>query len=247
MTLVSAIIKRAYRESNLIAINATPSPAQAEEGLERLASLIAALLGFEVGTQLLDWPIGNQNVQGDIDWTEDRWRYAVANVRLLPNTTGPQTVYLPPDPQDGTRIAIADARGLLAANPYTLDANGRVIEGQLTLLLNTASLERAWMYRADKGQWVRLTTLVAEDEMAFPLEFDDFFITKLAMRLNPLYGRSMPESTAMTLMSMQEKLRARYRQNRDVPADLGAVFMTEGHDRQYRNQGLSRGRNSWMT
>jgi hypothetical protein len=247
MTQVSAIIKRAYREGNLIAIGAEPSTAQAEEALDRLNALIAALMGFEVGTDLLDWPLGNDNVQGNIDWAEDRWRYVINNARLIPNMASPQTVFLPPEPQDGTRVAVVDPRQLLATYPLTLDGNGRVIEDVTSLTLNTAGLDRQWFYRADLGKWVVVSLLASGDQMPFPLAFDDFFITKLAMRLNPLYGRSMPDASVATLVSMQEKLRARYTQNRDVPADLGAVMMTEGFDRNYRARGIARGRNSWMT
>lgn len=244
--LVSRVIQQAYRESNLIALEADPSANQTTEALERLNSLIAALIGFEVGDALFDWPVGTENLVASTTWNSDQWERVIAQARIIVNLQQASTLYLPPDPDDGARLAIVDPRGLLATYPYTLDANGRIIEGATTITLSTANLTREWLYRADLGQWVRFSTLVSSDELPFPAAFDDFFITKLAMRLNPRYGRSIDEQTALMLSSQESKLRARYHQTRAVPADLGAVFLTEGHDRNYRAQGTSRGRNSWM-
>lgn len=249
MTLVSAIINRAYRESNLIQLGATASAEQQTEALDRLNTMIAALLGYEVGDQLLDWPIGNDNRQGTTDWSEEKWKYAEPNVRLIVNTASPQTIYLPPEPCDGALLAVIDPRNLLASTPYTLNANTRTIEGATSIVLSAPApgFNRTWMYRADLADWRIISQVAVSDQMPFPLEFDDFFITRLAMRLNPAYGRSMREETLATLLSMEEKLRARYHQIRDVPADIGATYLTEGHDRLYMQRGLSRGRNSWMT
>jgi hypothetical protein len=246
MTAVSRIIQQAYRESNLIANGTEPSADQVTEALERLNSMIAALMGFEVGDALFDWPVGNENLSASTTWNSEQWTRVVAQARILVNLQQATTLFLPPNPDDGARLAIVDARGLLATFNYTLDANSRLIEGSTQLVLNEANLNREWMYRADLGQWVRFSTLISTDDLPFPVAFDDFFITKLAMRLNPRYGRSISEGTAVMLASQESKLRARYHQTREVPADLGAVFMTEGHDRNYRAQGTSRGRNSWM-
>lgn len=244
--LVSRVIQQAYRESNLIALEADPSANQTTEALERLNSLIAALMGFEVGDALFDWPVGTENLLASTTWNSQQWERVVAQARIIVNLQSPTTLYLPPDPDDGARIAVVDPRGLLATYNYTLNANGRVIEDATSLVLSTANLNREWIYRADLGQWVRFSTLADSDNLPFPSAFDDYFITKLAMRLNPRYGRSMNEQTAVMLSMQENKLRARYHQTREVPADLGAVFMTEGHDRNYRAQGTSRGRNSWM-
>lgn len=246
MTLVSSIIQDAYREGNLIPLAGTPSAEQLTEGLRRLNALISALMGFEVGDALFDWPVGTENLEASTTWNSDQWERVVAQARIIANLQQPTTLYLPPDPDDGARIAVIDPRNLLATYPYTLNANSRVIEGATSVTLSTAGLVREWLYRADLGQWVVFSTVADSDDMPFPVAFDDFFITKLAMRLNPRYGRSIDEQTAVILSNQENKLRARYHQIRAVPADLGAVFMTEGHDRNYRAQGTSRGRNSWM-
>lgn len=247
MSTAAEIIQDAYRESNLIALGQSPSTAQTAEALRRLNSMISALMGYEVSDRLLDWPVGTDNLQMSTTWNEQLWKYLVPNVRIIVNQAAATTLYLPPDPRDGARIAIVDPRGLLAANNFTLEGNSRVIENATSVTLSTNNLNREWMYRADLGQWVVSSILAATDDMPFPIEFDDFFITMLAMRMNPRYGRSISEETAVVLRDMRNKIRSRYYQARDVPADLGAVFLTEGHDRNYRAQGTARGRNSWMT
>lgn len=247
MTLVSAIIKSAYRESNVIASGAEPSAVQTDEALDRLNALIAAIMGHEVSDLLLDWPVGVDGLRDDQRWTAEQWAFVVSNVRLIANISQAQTLWLPPNPDDGARLALIDPHGLLAAHNYTLDANGRNIEGARTLTVSTNNVEYEWMYRAEKGDWVRSAILVAVDPMPFPMAFDDYFITKLAMRLNPRYGRSISEEGALMLSQMQTKLRARYFQTRSVPADLGAVHMTDGSGRFFRGRVPSRGRNGWMS
>jgi hypothetical protein len=78
------------------------------------------------------------------------------------------------------------------------------------------------MYRADTGNWVRITELIAADEMPFPIEFDDYFVTRLAMRLNPQHGASITPEAKMALDEVEAKLRARYRKPRPQQ-DSGAL------------------------
>lgn len=236
MTFTPDIIAEAYRESNILAIGAAPTTAQAEEGLRRLNVIVSGVYGFEVGDPLMDWPIGRDGIEDLIIWTPEQWTYPPPNTRFILDTTEAQTVYLLPNPSDGARIAVIDPLGKLAAAPLTLDGNGRAIEGQASITLNTDNLIRLWLYRSDLGDWVRLNELTGDpaEEFPFPMKFDDFFITRLAMRLNPRYGRSLSEETKAELLAVEEKLQAQYKQDVTVWGVPAVAALTRGYgDNRY--------------
>lgn len=218
MTLVSSILLQAYRESNLIALGTTAlNPNQETEALARLNAIIASVLGWEAGENLKQWPVGTAGyVDPDAGLRRDVWKCPPINSTLVLNLTQAETIYLPEKPSDGARMSVQDLGGNLATYNVVLDGNGRLIEAARTLTLNTDSLNRTWLYRADLGDWRRVSTLVAADEMPFPIEFDDMFIILLAIRLNPRYGRKMDEQTAIMLSRAQRMFTARYAQKEDI-------------------------------
>lgn len=250
MTLTPDIIQSAYRESNLIAIGATPSTAQTAEALKRLQVLVSGVYGSEVGDPLLDWPLGNDGVVAANTWTENEWKYPVANARLIIASTKAQTVYFPPDPDDGARIVLIDPNGFLSPEArLTVYGNGRTIQGAASQEVNTANASQTWFYRADLGNWMLLSELtgVADEEFPFPQEFDDYFITRLAMRLNPRYGRSLGEASVVELDRVLGRLRARYRQRVEMPCDPGVLTLSDGPGRAgMPGTRVTRGRIGWM-
>jgi len=139
------------------------------------------------------------------------------NTRLMLNLDSAVQVYLPPDPNDGTRFAVIDVAGALSATNLTVNGNGRNIEGVSTLVLNEDGMAREWFYRADTGNWVRTTPLIEGDTAPFPEEFDDFFITMLAIRLNPAYGVALDGQSQQALQRARTQMRARYRQ--EIPTE----------------------------
>jgi len=223
MTVASAIGFQALRESNIIGISATPTAPQAAEALSRLNNLVSSSLGWEVGEPLQDWPVGLVGVVpwGFECWTQWRWSRPTSNVRLVVNHNEAETVTLPARPDDGARLSLIDVGQNLATYPITLDADGRRIEGDTTLVLNTDGESRSWLYRADLGDWIRVDTLLADSELPFPPEFDDAFITMLALRLNPRYGRVIAQETVAAMERSIAQLRARYSQTVVTPADIG--------------------------
>lgn len=250
MTLISSIITDAYRESNILPINKAPNIPQVAEALRLLNALFSSVYGDEAGESLQDWPLGNFGRESpgyDIETTQYRIDRPTINQRLIALNEEAKTVYLTLYPQDGSRMGIADPFGRLAAFPVTLDANGRTIEGSATLLLNTNGLFVEWFYRADLGQWVRLTSKVATDEMPFPADFDNFFITLLALRLNPRNGRTMDEQSLAIFKSEKRKFVARYLQSMplDILDDISWPFMsTQSYDQQREfssNRAFNRG------
>ena len=226
MTLVSDIIQQAYRESNLIALGATYSTNQGTEAVKRLNVLVLSVLGQEAGCKLSDVLVGDSNVTDDGNsstWDEDT--PLPANSRIVANLESATELLLPVTPEDGARLAVIDASANLATYNLTLTGNGRLIESATSLVLSTDSLARQWFYRADLGDWRRVTDFVEADEFPFPPEFDDYFVTLLAMRLNPRYGRTLGEESAAALSKARTAFRNRYRQTQTRTVDAALLMV----------------------
>lgn len=215
MTLASGIITDAYRESNLIPMGNSPNTNQQTEALGRLNVLILSTIGNEVGDALDD-----MNVGGSYDQSSLAMEFIPDNARLVLNLTGSKTLNLDPFPFEGQRLSFVDVAGNLATYNLTLSGNGRKIENAASLVLNTNSDSRQWMYRADLGCWVKITTLIYTDAMPFPSEFDDYFITMLALRLNPRYGQALASETVLALKRARSQLRSRYHAWKQIRPDL---------------------------
>lgn len=209
MATASETIIGAYRELNLRAAGQALTAVQETEGLELLNEIIPASVGSEIGQEYYDLNIGGEYDDNCI------WEWIPENVRLVINAGAQSTLKLHPKPYDGQRVAVSDPGENLATANLTLDGNGRQIEGAATVTLNTDGLNREWIYRADLGNWVRLTELVAADELPFPRDFDAYFRILLAMRLAPRHGRDLAQSSMIYFQSMEGKIEARYRRPRD--------------------------------
>lgn len=215
MTLVSQIITDAYRESNLIPLVATPNANQVTEALRRLNVILLSTVGNEAGDGLTEY-----NIEGDYTDESLTSPWVPDNARLMLNNTAAKTYLLDPYPQDGQRFAIVDVAGNLDTLNVVVNGNGRRIEDAATVTLNTAALYRQWLYRSDIGNWVRIAELADDDEMPFGMEFDDYFVTALALRVNPRYGQMMTPETGAAYNRAKSQLRARYRTTREIMSDL---------------------------
>ena len=250
MTLISSIITDAYREGNILPLRKAPDVLQVAEALRLFQQNINSIYGGDAGEPLVDWPLGTFGVDepGIVDpRTPDLIQRPSINSRLLATATAALTVYLTPYPQDGARMSIADTFGRLAAFPVTLDANGRTIEGNPTLVLNVDGAFQEWFYRADLGDWVKLDALLSTDQNPFPDAFDIFFICGLAMRLNPRYGREMDPQTAAAFKANRRQFIARYLQSQPLEVDdsISWPFMSaQSYDQQREfssNRAFNRG------
>jgi hypothetical protein len=250
VTLISSIIADAFREGNILPLGRAPNANQSTEALRLYNALLRTIYGDDAGEGLTDWPLGtfgNETPGYIIPYTDYALAHPTINLRLIATNTVAKTVYLTPYPQDGSRMGIADPFGRLAVFPITLDANGRTIEGAATKVLNTNGIFQEWFYRADLGQWVKLTTLTAADQNPFPDDFDNFFITLLALRLNPRYGRVMDDQSTMIFKSEKQKFVARYLQSQPLEVDdsISWPFMsTQSYDQQREfssNRAFNRG------
>lgn len=238
MTLISSIIGDAFREGNILPLNKAPTANQITEALRLFNGNVRSIYGGDAGENLLDWPLGifgNESPNYIFPYTDFAVAHPTINRRLIATNTVAKTIFLTPYPQDGARMGIADPFGRLAAFPVTLDANGRTIEGTATKVLNVNGTFQEWFYRADKGNWAKLSSLIAENENPFPEEFDNFFIIGLALRLNPRYGREMDDQSALVFKSERRQFVARYLQSQPLEIDdsLSWPFMSrQGFDEQ---------------
>lgn len=230
MTLTSQIITDAYRQSNLLPLGDSPSLAQQNEGLRYLNRIVKSVFGNEAGDAFEVFPIGRKNIQkpsGYPWWNtvpDDDW-FVPKNTRVMLNLEEPVSLYLHPDPDDGSRFALIDSAKNLATYNCTIEGNGRLIENAFNVVLNTNGEDKEWFYRADLGNWLLYSPLTSNVEFPFPEEFDDYFVTLLAIRLNPSYGQGLDEQSKYIFDRSLRQLRARYTQNIPTHSELGLLRM----------------------
>ena len=231
-TLISSIISDALRETNLIPLGVTPTTAQSTEAFSKLQALVSSTLGNEMGENLNPFPLGQDNITSPVGYpwwnnTLPGNLFVPTNVRVMCNLTAEGFINLHPKPHDGARMGIVDVSGNFSTNTLTIYGNGRMIEGATQMTYNTNGEIREWIYREDLGGWVVVVPLDPDGYMPFPSEFDDFFIIRLAMRLNPRYGQIMHPASMETLKEMATKFSARYSQTTTQrPVEAGLLYLT---------------------
>jgi hypothetical protein len=242
MTTVAQLIIDAYRESNLIPIGATPTSAEETEGLRLLNRIFFSVIGNEGGDPLDDLPIGGNNIVSPSGypvsaWTENSQWFVPLNKRLVLNLEDARQVRLHPNPDDGARFGFKDVSNNLATYNFTVVGNGRIIAGATQQVFNTNGAGKTYFYRADLGEWKEIpTALTAVDEWFFPSEFDEMFITALAMRLNPRHGQNMTQESMSVYQRSVRQFRARYKQNVPTRSDLGLIRLTSRDS--YNNENI---------
>lgn len=232
MTTVASIIQSALRETNLIPLGGTPTQMQEDEAFSLLSTIVAGVVGNEMGENMNPFPLGQDNIVSPkgYPWWQNNLPgnlFLQTNTRVMCNLTGDGFINLHPRPHDGARMGIVDVAGNFDVNELTIYGNGRMIEGEAEMTYNTAGEQRQWIYREDLGNWVVVTPLDPMGDMPFPPEFDDMFIIKLAMRLNPRYGQVMHPASVEALKEGQTKFSARYSQTTtQMPVENGLLYLT---------------------
>jgi len=227
-TSVRTIISDALREGGILALGQSPDSDTESEGLRLLNRLFRSFLGNEMGDPLQTLPFGSNGVDNAYGKGQDRESFITStivptNTHLLVNISEPTTVYLDPNPDDGARLAITDNSVNFSTYNLTVNGNGRRIEGSTEIVLNTDGTNSEWFYRADLGEWRRITNLDYPDLSPFPEQFDDFLTTTLAMRINPRYGQEMSPATTAMLLRARAQFRAKYKQHTEMHAELGII------------------------
>ena len=226
MTTVRTLIEDALREGGILALGESAEAAIATEGLRRLNVLFRSLLGNELGDNLVNMSYGANGLTNSFGVADNRdsfvdSTYVPTNTNLLVNLAQTKTIYLDPNPKDGARFAVVDVSGNFDTIPFTINGNGRTIEGSASVTMSTAGETREWFFRADLGDWVKVMDLDFGDESPFPMQFDDFLTTSLALRLNPRYGQSLNPETLAVLTRARSQFRSKYRQETVVSSELG--------------------------
>lgn len=240
-TPVEDIIQQAFRSANITPVGTQPTTAQQTEALARLNTIVKNVLGYELGEPLSDWtapypqrtsPVQANFPQLPYDQTFDLsvlsspatnttvnqtvWQNPPQNTRIVfGGVTG--TVYFPAAPDDGAQMALVQGSGAgdggVPGAILTLNGNGRTIEGANTQTETDPVTEKRWLYRADIADWVALATLELADEMPFSEDVDDFWITRLCIRLCPEYGKSASPELANAYKVAKAQFLAKYKQS----------------------------------
>lgn len=239
MTTAQNLIQAAYREGNLISIGTVPTTNELAEALDRLNAVIKSVYGEEMGENFADWPVPLPQHTAPIAANAPQLPYPQGNdvslygSTLLSATSNAftpyppknsrvvwggvtTTVYFPEAPDDGSRMSVVQGSGAgdsgAPGQVLTLDGNGRTIQTAKTQVLTDPVSPAEWLYRADIGDWVLIATLALTDTPPFPSSFDDLWVSFLAIRLAPRYGKTTSPETAATYKRMLGKLKSRYRQ-----------------------------------
>lgn len=200
MPTARVTLERSLRRLGLLTATRTADAADLARGLETLQGLLDRLVGFGAS-----WPVTTIRAESAIEIGRD-----APAVRLL-MPAGGVAVTLPKEPRDGARIAVVDVAGTFATQAATLLGQSNRIEGAAaTLTLNTASLNRSWMFRADLGDWRRVSGLAADDDLPLPSEFDSPFAALLAVELHPEFGGELHPLTIQQGSDCRTMLAARY-------------------------------------
>lgn len=241
MTTARRLIYDGFREGNIIPPNTLLSATdeQNTEALPLLNNFLFDLVGEVIGEEPQDWPVPaartatttpywnidpnersveQQPASGVLGSSDQTFQYPPPNARLIIKATAENlTVYLPPAPDDGALMQIAD---LNSTAVVTLDANGRFINDQPTLVLDPVSSYngKTYMYRADKATWYEITDMLIDDVSPLPTVFDDVLSIGLYFRIAPRFGSTPSPATAAMYKRKLQKLKNRYRQSQPVSA-----------------------------
>lgn len=234
MTTIRQLVTDAFREAGIIAVGSTPDADEFDEGMRRINTLIRGLFGNELGEPLKAVNFGSSGLTNSYAKDRDLSSeiesvYIPSNVRLIFNNNEAETLYLNPTPNDGARLGVIDNSGNFATYNLVLNGNGRKIELFNSVVLATNGLNREWFYRADLGNWMRVSDLVPDDQSPLPSEFDDLLTTLLAFRISTRYGAETSSETGEVLRMMRNKFRARYRQSQEQDVDMGLYRLTRNN------------------
>jgi hypothetical protein len=228
VTTLRQIITDSLRESGIIQIGLVPDAEEFDEALRKLLNVIDSLFGNELGVPLEPVSYGDNGLSNPYAINEDvsdaiDSSYVPCNTRLMVNINSAKTVYLDPNPKDGSRFAVIDEGGNFATYNFTINGNGRKIEDANSVVVSTNSANKEWFFREDTGNWALVSELTANSQNPFPSEFDDFLITLLAIRLNPRYQVATAPETLEGFRRMRQQFRAKYKQVTEVGSELGLI------------------------
>lgn len=216
--LVSECISAAYREADVTTIGTDPTTAESTEALSLFNNFVLRLFGTEFGENLQDWPVppptGQTRVPDSLvspDLGSTWYLVPTVNRRLLLAVTANTTIKFPATPNDGAQIMFVDVGS--TGIDLTLSGNGRLISGQTSIVDTPQTFNgQRYFYRADLASWELVEELGLNDPLPLVSDWNDLFVTYLAIRLAPRNAQKTTEETATIYKSLLSKARARYRQ-----------------------------------
>ena len=238
MTLNSEIIQDAFRETNMVGMGNVATTEEQTEALALLQRLVNTVMASVVGVKYRPWfvptpfhtaPKRRQYPANSAHFEETSnfdIAYPPINSRVVLRNTQAQTIYMPAEPIDGATMSFVDV-GFGA--DVTIDGNGMFFgtEGRDTTDVFATRTEgrgptRQYLFREDTASWNLLSDLTLTGEMPFPELFDEYWITVLAIRLQPRFGAKNLEVTLGRAKDMTLLLRGWYRPVMEaLSADIG--------------------------
>lgn len=232
MALNSEIVTAAFRETNTLGQGATLDSAEQTEGLQLLQSLTDSFPAIHLDRKYIPWPVPypsrtapKANAYPAATTANGDLRdilYPPLNTRIVCRASSDTTFYFRPDAQDGALMQLVDAG---FAGTVTLDGNGHffgttgldyTVSITSRLADSTRNATRTYLFRQDLAAWVQISDLVYGEENPFPEEFFDFWVTQLAIRLAPRYGRMPNQATISRAQELVPFIRGWYRQTAEV-------------------------------
>jgi len=200
MATLRATITLALRRLGVLGPGQRPDAQQEEDAVAAANRLLRGLVGLGVSHPVRHVET-DQSLQLSPDWPATR----------ILCTVGGLTIALPPRAADGARIIILDVSGAAAASPITVTSDGVKIEGAASpLSLNTAGVDRALMFRADLGDWRRISDLTIDDVLPFPDDLEDAWTLILMNACESVFDAEMRPNDARLITPAMKRFRARY-------------------------------------
>jgi len=253
MALASEVISFAYREANFNTVSGVPTTVEFAEGLTLLQPIVNALPGMVTNIRMKPWFIPAPQKVSAI--AADYPAYSSdalapqniynppSNRRLMMRNTEDVDVFFQYQPQPGAIMEYVDTghEGIV-----TLNGNASffgLTGSNESVVINPEgaggrNAPRRWHYRADFGGWQELTTLALTSTIPYPVEFDDYFITALAVRLSPRFGSEPRQVTILRFQQMEAYIRDQWLQAEEVLSGAHAQPTLQNWNDSYRGGGL---------
>jgi len=198
---------------------------QVTEALEALNGMLAGLQNEGIG--------GRQDgvdITGNEEVNFPSYLYIKA--------TAPLTIKLPKMANDGFLVSFIDINGSFAASNVTVDPQGVKIAGGLSLVLNINNTNDRYMYRADLGEWVKFSTLTINDNLPYPVDFDEALSSMLSIRTSAENADDIPQTAVLLAQNGLRRLQQRY-SIRESRYDASLLRPPSSHPLGYRtNRGF---------
>ena len=225
MATCQETIKEALAALRIIPMGRNPSAAQSEDALKKLQRMVDSFVGFGGSYPVLDVQVSESI---ELDWRYPAQRLLCQHGSALTITLpeGASSGYQISNVTDGFRIQIVDVNGVAATYPITLARNGWKIAGSAAnVILNTAGVNRSYVFRGDLGDWKQVSDLALADSLPFPSEFDDGLAMLLAMRLVGQSGQALGKMDVARGKACRDRLSARYAPPLQMRPDISASLL----------------------